>query len=162
MRSSSKLKSPTPDRGETSDVNIKKPPLPTTLTRKNSLSHRYSWNRIHLNDLFSLSRLDTVQNKEATRRTSREATPISSPRATSPGLLKPSSSKLNVDLTSASSLARTSSFKNFSADRKTSTPTTSRIGSNKLSTSNLSGLRRQCKLRTHLSSHTRQLMFSSF
>ncbi len=41
------------------NTNSKKPPLP--LNRMNSIGHRYSsWNRIHLNDLFSLGRSDSL------------------------------------------------------------------------------------------------------
>ena len=87
--------SPTPDRiYPENNPNSKKPPLQPGaqgITRKNSLSQRYSpWNKIHFNDLFN--RFDSTQNRQS-KSNSRETTPLlSSKRSSSP---KPPISKVD-------------------------------------------------------------------
>ncbi len=138
--SSSKLKSSTPDRAEVNET-TKKPPLPTILSRKNSLTQRYSsWNKIHLNEFFSLNRQDTIQNRELDKST-RASTLLSSSRVSCPGFFKSSGNTINTELKSNSDLIKSLSF------RRTQTITgSSKLEANNLSTSNLLALKKQCKL----------------
>lgn len=121
-----KLKSPTPDRANRDkNTDNKKPPLPS-IPRKYSLSQRYSsWNKIHLNEIFS--RFESIPNQKT--QSSREATPSSSSVFASS---KTGSGRTGyMPYSSTDRLALASNRSQYANDRLTTNYSTSNLYANK-------------------------------